>query len=304
MSVIAVSGANGFVGRHLCRELAVRKHEGRPVSRLQLSSQDLVATLDGVETLVHLAARAHVLSDSRADSLAEFWRVNVDLTRTAGLAALRAGVKRFIFVSSAGVLGATSPREGFRDDSPPAPHDAYTASKLQAEDWLNRELAPNLEVVILRPPLVYGPGARGNLIRLLRLALRGFPLPIGALRAPRSLVAVRNIVDLICQVATAAGSAQGTMLVADREITSVADLYADVARYAGHKPLLVPLPAMFVRILLILSGRGADVARLTGPFELRPSIAQNRFNWSPPYAQQDELQRMVLWEHAPVSSQS
>jgi len=296
MTVIAVSGTSGFLGRHLCRELDTRAHQVRGVSRAQLSSQSLAAMLDGVETFIHLAARAHVLADASEDPSAEFRAANVVLTQSAALAARQAGVKRFVFVSSAGVLGATSPREGFREDSVPHPHDAYTASKWQAEEWLDCEIAPHMEVAILRPPLIYGPGAKGNLMRLLRLALRGWPLPIGALRAPRSLVAARNVVDLICLLAGDPRTVRGTMLVADRETISVAGLYRTMARHAGHRPWLAPVPPALIKVALNLTGRGRDITRLTGPFVLLPQAAEAQLQWTPPYSQDAELRRTALYE--------
>jgi len=296
MSVVAVSGTSGFLGRHLCQELAARAHQVCGLSRSQLSSQDLAAGLHGVETLVHLAARAHVLADTSDDPIAQFRASNVVLTQAAALAARQAGVKRFVFVSSAGVLGATSPPEGFREESVPHPHDAYTASKWQAEEWLDCEIAPHMEVVVLRPPLIYGPGAKGNLMRLLRLALRGWPVPIGALRAPRSLVAVRNIVDLICVLASDPGAVRGTMLVADRETISVADLFRTMARHAGYRPWLAPVSPTLIKVALSLTGRGSDIARLTGPFVLHPQTAQTKLQWTPPYSQEAELRRTALCE--------
>ena len=296
MTVIAVSGATGFLGRHLCQELVARGHQVGALSRPQLNSGELAATLSGAQTLVHLAARAHVLKEDRADPPAEFWKCNVALTRTVAVAAQRAGVKRFIFLSSAGVLGATSPIDGFAEDATPHPHDAYTASKLQAEQWLNSELGPGMGLVILRPPLIYGAGARGNLMRLVRLALKGWPLPIGALRAPRSLVAVRNIVDLISLLAADACPVRATMQVADRETISVAELFRIVTQQAGHRPWLAPVPPGLIRLLLTLGGRDDDIARLTGPFLLRPRVAQLQFNWLPPHSQEAELRRLVLCE--------
>jgi nucleoside-diphosphate-sugar epimerase len=256
----------------------------------------LAAALEGAETVIHLAARAHVLTEDNKDSSAEFRKCNVGLTQSIAAAARRAGVKRFAFVSSAGVLGATSPPEGFAEDTPPRPHDAYTASKLEAEAWLSSEVGASMGLVILRPPLIYGPGARGNLMRLLRLALKGWPLPIGGLRAPRSLVAVRNVVDLISLVAADPSSIRATMLVADRETISVADLFQTVARHAGHRPWLAPLPPALIRLPLVLAGRNEDIARLTGPFVLRPQTAQRQFNWTPPHRQEAELRHTALCE--------
>lgn len=294
--MIAVSGAGGFVGRHLCQELSARGEQVRPVSRADLTSQELVAMLNGTTTFVHLAARVHVLAEHAADPRAEFRRSNVELTRAAALASTGAGVKRFVFISSAGVLGASSPREGFREDSAPHPHDEYTASKLEAEECLRCELGAETELVILRPPLIYGPGARGNLMRLLRFALKGWPLPLGALRAPRSLIGVRNLCDLMGRLATSAHPVAGTMLVADREVTSVADLYRSIAACAGHHPWLAPLPPAIMRLMLRMAGRRADVARLTDAFLLHPRIAQDRFGWYPPHSQQAEIEYMIACE--------
>jgi nucleoside-diphosphate-sugar epimerase len=296
MTVIAVSGASGFVGRHLGHELLAQGHRVIAISRPLLYSKELAAELDGVETFIHLAARAHVMTDDCANPQAEYWKSNVGLTQIAALAAKQAGARRFVFLSSAGVLGASSPSSGFGEDTAPHPHDAYTASKLAAEEWLNSELGTSMELVILRPPLIYGPGAKGNLMRLLRLALKGWPLPIGALRAPRSMVAVRNIIDLISILSSNARLIRATMLVADRETISVADLFRTVAHHAGHRPWLAPLPPVLIRSLLTFAGRSNDVARLTSPFVLHPNIAQSQFAWVPPYSLQAELRRTVRCE--------
>jgi len=293
---VAVSGASGFLGTHLCRELAARGHRVTALERAQLQAGDCSGALAGADSIVHLAARAHVLSESCADPRAEFHRANVLLTQQLASAAQRAGVRRFIFVSSAGVLGACSPPGGFSEDAVPRPHDAYTASKLEAELWLQRQLSSAMELAILRPPLIYGAGARGNFMRLLRLAARGVPLPVGALRAPRSLVGVGNVVDLILTLAAASSVNRVTMLVADSEITCVADLYQTVAREAGHRLWLAPLPPALIRFVLGLSGRSEDVVRLTGSFVLQPQIARARFGWVPPHTQQDQLRRAVASE--------
>lgn len=298
MTSVAVSGATGFVGSHLCPELAARGHRVTQLSRALLQSPQLITALEGTEAVVHLAARAHVLREKSPEPRAEYLRGNLGLTQALGLAARRAGVKRFIFVSSAGVLGATSPPEGFNDESPPHPHDLYTTSKLQAERWLGAELGAGVALDILRPPLIYGAGARGNFARLLHLAIRGWPLPLGALRAPRSVVAVRNIVDLICTLVAARGEARAPMLVADRETTSVAGLFRTVAQLAGHRVWLAPVPVAFIRSMLAVAGRDHDVARLTGPFVLHPRIVHLQFKWVPPHSQRDEIRRTVMDELA------
>ena len=297
MTVVAVSGAGGFVGHALCAELVSRGNRVVPISRTLLASNELAASLEGVDSFVHLAARAHVLKEQAADAAAEFYRANVGLTEAAAVAAAHMGVRRFVFVSSAGVLGASSPPGGFHEDSPPQPHDAYTHSKLLAEQWLQKQRPDGLELAIVRPPLVFGPGARGNLMRLMRLALRGWSLPIGALTEPRSVVGLLNLVDLICLLATTVQPVRGTpMLVADRELTSVSQLYASAALHAGRRPWLAPVPVVVIKSLLRATGRTADIPRLLAPFVLVPRFAQSAFAWTPPFPLDREVRRTVLAE--------
>lgn len=296
MTIIAVSGASGFLGGHLCPELISRGHRVVEIPRAVLGAADLHRNLEGAEVVVHLAARAHVLRESSNDPHAEFWRVNVGLTQSAARAAKLAGVRRFVFISSAGVLGASSPPGGFDDDSTACPHDAYTASKLAAETWLKAEFGAEMQLAILRPPLIYGPGAKGNFMRILRLAVKGLPLPIGSFRAQRSMIGIRNMVNLIGVVATDQRVGRATLLAADRETISVADLYRRISRLAGHRPWLAPLPPAIIRCLLSLSGRRSDIVRLTDPFVLRGTHVQSQFGWTPPYLLEDELRRTVLSE--------
>jgi nucleoside-diphosphate-sugar epimerase len=296
MSIMAVTGASGFLGRHLCPELISRGNEVIEISRVDLASENLCRKFEGVDVVVHLAARAHVLRDGSSDPRAEFWNSNVGLTQSAARAAILSGVRRFVFLSSAGVLGARSPPGGFGDDSIPCPHDAYTASKLEGESWLSAHLPAGMQLVILRPPLIYGPGAKGNFARLLRLALKGWPLPIGGFCAERSMIGIRNMVNLIGVAATADRVTRATLLAADRESISVSALFRQVAELAGHRPWLAPLSPALINCLLLVTGRGKDIARLNDPFVLRPTIAHSRFGWMPPYSLQDELQRTVSCE--------
>jgi nucleoside-diphosphate-sugar epimerase len=296
VTIIAVSGASGFLGRHLCPELITRGHRVVEISRAALAAADLQKKLEGLDVVVHLAGRAHVLRETSTDPRAEFWRSNVGLTQSTARAARLAGVKRFVFLSSAGVLGASSPPAGFTDDSAPCPHDAYTSSKLAAEALLSSELGADMRLAILRPPLIYGPGAGGNFMRLMRLALKGWPLPIGSFNAQRSMIGVRNMIDLIHLMATDQRVTRATLLTADRETISVSELFGSVARHAGHSPWLAPIPPALIKWMLDLAGRRSDIVRLTDPFVLRPSIAHSQFGWTPPYSLQDELRHTVSCE--------
>lgn len=296
MSNIAVTGASGFIGRHLCPTLSSLGHNVMSLGRQDIGSPDLARRLEGVQAVVHLAARAHIVRETSSNPAEEFRRANVGLVQRTARAARSAGVARFVFLSSAGVLGSRSPQGGFHDRSSPSPHDLYTFSKLDAEEWLNAELDGNMELAILRPPLVYGPGARGNVNRLLRLALKGVPLPIGNLQEQRSMVGIRNIVDLIRVLVTAPRVTCTTLLAADRETISVCELYRTAARLAGHDPWLARVPASILDWLLRVSGRRGDIDRLFGAFFLNPTIAKSQFGWTPPYSLQEELQYTVSAE--------
>lgn len=296
MTTIAVSGASGFLGRNLCPELISLGHRVVEISRAGLSADDLHRSLQNTEVIIHLAARAHVLEETSTDPQAEFWNSNVRLTGAVARAAKLAGVRRFVFLSSAGVLGASSPVGGFNDDSLPNPHDAYTTSKLQAEALLDAELGSTMELAIVRPPLIYGPGAKGNFLRLLRLALKGWPLPIGSIRAQRSMISVRNVVDIIRVVATDRQAKRAILLAADLETISVCELFRTVSGYAGHTPWLAPMPPALIKWMLRLAGRRTDIDRLTEPFVLCPTAAYSQFGWTPPHSLHDELQRTVTWE--------
>lgn len=296
MTVIAVTGASGFLGRHLCPTLRSLGNEVVEVSRAETAADKLCRRLEGAEVVIHLAARAHVLRDTSADPHAEFWKCNVELTQAIARAAKSAAIGRFVFLSSAGVLGASSPPGGFDDDSIPNPHDEYTASKLAAEDCLEAEIGADMRLAILRPPLIYGPGARGNFKRLLRFALRGWPLPIGGFHAQRSMIGVGNIVDLIHVLATDPRVRRATLLAADRETMSVSELFCALSRYAGHRPWLAPAPPALIKWGLALCGRSSDIVRLAGQFLLRPAIVQSQFGWTPPHTLLEELRRTVKWE--------
>lgn len=288
MTTLAVTGAGGFIGREFVRSTQASGCAVVPLGRSDLDAA-LEHRLGGCDAIVHLAARAHVLDRASSNDSDAFERSNVDLTRAVAESACRAGIGRFVFVSSAGVLGRRSPSGGFDDHSRPAPHDAYTRSKLTAEEMLLEKIRHRIEIVIVRPPLVYGPDAPGNFGRLVRLVRRGWPLPFGALDAPRSMIGLRNLCDALRQAATAPQASGLRLLVADRESPSVAELVAEMAIALGCRARLWPIPAAALRLAFGAMGRRLDFDRLAAPFLLRPTLAQERLGWQAPHRFPDEL---------------
>lgn len=293
MTVIAVTGASGFVGRHFCEAARLAGVTVRPVRRTPHGPADIEQSLQGVDTVVHLAARVHRRADVAVESQAAFRKDNVELTGQVAAACRAMGVARLVFVSSAGVLGKFSPPGGFDDTSLPAPHDAYTRSKLSAEELLKQRFADGVEIVIIRPPLVYGPGAAGSFARIAKLATSGWPLPLGAMNSPRSMISVRNLSDLLLKATRAPDAAGLCMLAADAELTSVAELVRSIAAAAGRKARLVNAPPSAVAMGLRLLGRASEYPSLAMPFVLRGSVAIERLGWAPPYRQADELRWTV-----------
>lgn len=287
MARLAVTGGSGFIGRHLLAASAPA-HDLFSLDRDALRSQPALPR--GIDAVIHLAGRAHVLREQAEDPDAAFLEANLELTLRLARAALRAGARRFVFVSSAGVLGASSPPGGLHDDSLPRPYDAYTRSKLAAERaLLDLWRLEGLPLVILRPPLVYGPGAAGNFRRMERGIRSGIPLPIGALRAPRSMIGLRNLVSALLAAALKPEAVGATMLVADAGSVSIRDLGREMAQAMGRPARQMAIPVRMLAGALRLAGREADVARLTTPFELLTSRVSERLGWAPPHARAEEL---------------
>jgi nucleoside-diphosphate-sugar epimerase len=289
--VLAMTGASGFIGRHLCAGAFAAGYEVRRVSHKETDTIRLDALLRDADVVVHVAARLPYRS-RRHDAEALFTADNVGLTGCFADAALRAGVRRFVFVSSAGVLGRQSPLDGFDDDAPPAPYDFYTRSKLAAETLLLEEYAHRLEVAIVRPPVVYGPDAGGLFGTLLGLARSGWPLPAPAFDAPRSIASVRNVCDLLLH-ACAADAVRGVrMLVADTELIGFRTLVrsiAGAARTRDRSGRTFAVPGWLVRRGLDLVGAQGSRRHLDQPFVLRCRVAEQRLGWRPPLRQADEI---------------
>lgn len=315
--MLLLTGATGFIGREITAALlvngasvvaAVRAHnvQGAPVAegvRLvpvgDINARTLwQAPLVGVHTVVHCAARVHVLREQATDALAAFREVNVAGTLRLAQQAVEAGVQRFVMLSSIGVNGnqTTVP---FNEDDIPHPHNAYAVSKLEAEETLLALASQTgMEVVIIRPPLVYGPGAPGNFASLVRWVQRGLPLPLGAVRNQRSFVALDNLVSLVLLCADRARSPQAAnqvFVVADGEDVSTSTLLRKVARAAGRPSRLLPVPASWLRAGAGLLGKRAVADRLLGNLQVDATKARALLGWRPVVTMDEQLAKM--FEH-------
>ncbi len=252
---------------------------------------DITESLVGVDTLIHLAARAHVLSESTRNPLSEFRILNTEATLNLARQAAQAGVKRFIFLSSIGVNGInnTSP---FSIDDSPAPVEDYAVSKFEAEIGLRKvEAETGMEVVIIRPPLVYGPNAPGNFGKLAKLASKNLPLPFGLIHNKRSLVSLDNLVDLIITCIDHPNAANHTFLVSDDHDVSTTELLREMTLAAGKKPRLLPIPMSWLQLAGKLTGKQAVIDRLCGSLQVDISHTKDVLGWKPPVSFQDGIQK-------------
>jgi len=310
MLKILVTGANGFVGCALCSEAMVRGMPVRGITRtpcgLPAGAGNLVVgriddgtnwreVLTDCEVVIHLAARVHIMHDTEADPLTAFRAVNVEGTLNLARQAAAAGVHRFVFISSVKVNGeATLPGQPFTADDAPAPLDAYGVSKMEAEQGLRQiALQTGMDVVIIRPPLVYGPGVKANFAALMRAVQRGWPLPLGAVHNQRSLVALSNLVDFILTCITHPQAANQTFLVSDGQDLSTTELVRGMARAAGVPTRLLPVPVWALQAGATLLGKGDAVQRLCGNLQVDISKARSLLGWVPPVSVEEGLRRAL-----------
>lgn len=306
-SKILVTGAGGFIGRNLCPLLQQRGFFVRRAVRRPLDAQavllgdmgqdtDWKEALQGMDAVVHLAARVHVLRE-RADEPAErFRQVNVDATLRLARQAVQMGVKRFVFVSTIGVHGVKTEGKGFSEYDTPNPRNEYSLSKWQAEQEL-KKLAQEtgLEVVVVRPPLVYGPGVKANFLMLLAVVRRGLPLPLASIHNRRDMVYVGNLSDAIRLCLTHPAAVGRTFVVADGEAVSTPELIRRIARIMGRKLWLLPCPVALLRLGAWLLGRSDMVHRLVSSLEVDSTKIRETLDWTPPYTFDDGLKATIDW---------
>lgn len=309
---ISITGATGFLGRALLDRLKVsprfevlaltRQKPLHFVDGIQYVQVDELSfetdwkgILSGTNVLVHAAARVHVMSDTAADPLVEFRRVNVQGTENLARRSVAAGVQRFVFISSIGVNGSrTNVGQLFSEVDKANPHNAYAISKWEAEQSLLRIAdETGLEVVIIRPPLVYGFNAPGNFGSLMRAVQRGWTLPLGAVHNQRSLVALDNLVDFVVTCIAYPQAANQTFLVSDGHDLSTTELVRGMAQAAGVPARLLRVPVWALQAGARLLGKGDAVQRLCGNLQVDASKAHSLLGWVPPISVEEGLRRAM-----------
>lgn len=283
---ILVTGANGFVGRHLVADLsqrhdivAVTRHEARIPGATENrvvpsidSSTDWSGILRDVDVVVHAAARVHVMKETAADPLEDFLEVNARGTQKLAEACVAQGVRRLVYLSSIKVNGELTDGQPFTDFDTPKPVDPYGESKLRAEEILTDAAdASELEVVILRPTLIYGEGVKGNVAKILRLVQTGIPIPLGGIRNRRSMLSIKNLNLWVERAIIEPDTPDHALLISDPSPVSTSSLVTNLSQGMGKKSRLVPLPSRVALLVARILGKGAMMQRLIGDLEVTPS---------------------------------
>ncbi len=308
---ILVTGATGFIGRALIPRLIQSGHEVVATSRNTSTEfagaivhpiaelgpdTDWHEALSEIEVVIHLAARVHVMSDNAPDPMAENRRINTEGTGKLAKDAAIAGVRHFIFMSTIKVNGETNDLEPFRAYDLPAPKDPYAIAKLEAEEALLETVhSSDMRASIIRPPLVYGPGVKGNFISLLNICGKGWPLPVGCIDNRRSLVYVGNLVDMIHCLIEKLPSTTGIYLCRDPQDISTPELFRKISTALGVKPIIIPFPLFLLRLAAALIGRTAAISRLSETLCVDDGQTRTDLDWTPPFSMLQGLEETAAW---------
>lgn len=306
---IMVTGANGFVGQALCAAIWERDMPlllvtgtnkpaifGTTIFKKIQPSTDWHTDLKNVDAVVHLAARVHMVHDPSPDPLRDYRLVNVDATLNLATQCAAAGVRRFVYLSSIKVNGEATTDLLFSESNIPAPSDPYGISKHEAEVALRRlGQETGMEIVIIRPPLVYGPRVKANFLRLMRWVRRGIPLPLASVDNRRSMIYVGNLVDVILRCLAHNDAAGRTFVVSDGHDVSIPELIRVLASAMGRRPMLLPMPPAALRLAASLAGRGAAAERLLNSLQVDIEYTRKTLEWNPPYSFEAGIEETVRY---------
>lgn len=307
---VIITGSTGFIGSAITKQFKNSDYQlfpvvrsiknGFPQNAIEVGdingSTDYRCALNEVHVVIHVAARAHIMKDESTDPLTEYRKVNVEGSENFARQAAAAGVKRFVYISSVKVSGeSTTLKSPYTELMEPAPEDAYGQSKYEAEEVLQKiSVETGMEVVIIRPPLVYGAGVKANFLSLLKLSSLSLPLPFGAVNNKRSIVYVGNLVDFIIRCIDHPNAANQTFLISDGEDLSLKSLIAYIRKAMGKSALLIPVPASLFKFAGKLTGKSGVVDRLVGDLQVDSSKARELLEWTPPYTVEQGISETVL----------
>ena len=312
MKKILVTGALGFIGQSLCKTLSKSGKSVRGIVRSQnsfsknpdieyVSVGDIVHKKDwknilvDIDCIIHCAGRAHIMSETKSDTLKIYRSVNVDVTKRLAEEAAAAGVRRLIFLSSIGVLGLdTNNRKSFLQSDEINPIENYAISKYEAEQALLQiSDKTGIETIIIRSPLVYGPSAPGNLARLIKLVSSNIPLPFSRINNKRSMIGIDNLIDLLIHCINHPKAIGKTFLASDDEDLSTPALIELIASSFERKAYLFPVPLFLLKFLGLVFGKQKEINRLTGSLRIDNSYTKETLNWKPPISVEEGIRRMI-----------
>jgi nucleoside-diphosphate-sugar epimerase len=317
MAKVLVTGATGFVGRHLVPALVALGHEVRCavlrkvhglqaeqvlINKIELQS-DWTQALTGVDVVIHLAARVHVMSDSSTSPEKEYDQVNALATKRLAEQAAAMKVQRFVYLSSIKVNGEFSSRAPFTEEVLDSPIDPYGLSKWKAEKYLKAVSEQGgMDFVVLRPPLVYGPGVKANFLKMMHWVQKGWPLPFAQVSNKRHFIYIDNLVSALCAVLENPKAANQVFLVADEEAFSLAQLLRQLAKGMNRTVFLMPVPVRAMSFVFALLGLKNLNARLFGCLEVNASKIKSEIGWTPPVSASEGLEKTARWYQRELSA--